>query len=184
MPEFIITACWIVFFVFCIYRFRFFAIEGINKNYTYPAFIFKFLLGFANYYIWLNVIGHGDSLRYFQDSKLVYNTLFNHPADFVQLLIGHSKDHVPEHLKYVTENLHIEWHVEEYHMVRLLAILNIFSFGSAWGNIVILSFISFTTLTALYKTISRRLLQIGQSPRLLFTIIFFMPSIIFWSTGL
>ncbi len=184
MPEFIITACWVILFLACIYRFRFFAIEGINKKYTYAAFIFKFLLGFANYYLWLNVIGHGDSLRYFQDSKLVYNTLFQQPADYFQLLIGHSKEYVPEHLKYITEHLNIEWHVEEYNMVRLLAILNIFSFGSAWGNIVILSFISFTTLIALFKTIQQRFIRKQQSVNSLFILFFFIPTIVFWSAGL
>jgi hypothetical protein len=184
MPEFLITACWILLFLFFIYRFRFFEVDGINKKFSYAAFGFKLLLGFANYYIWLNIIGHGDSLRYVQDSDLVYHTLWSHPADYFQLLIGHSKEHVPEHLKYITENLSIEWHVSEYNMVRLLAVLNLFSFGSAWGNIAILSFFSFIASIALFKTLIRYFETDKTKKRILYILIFFIPSIVFWSSAL
>lgn len=184
MPEFLITACWIFLFLFFIYRFRFFEVEGINKKFSYAAFGFKLLLGFANYYIWLNIIGHGDSLRYVHDSDLVYQTLWSHPADYFQLLIGHSKEHVPEHLKYITENLSIEWHVSEYNMVRLLAILNLFSFGSAWGNIAILSFFSFVASIALFKTLIKYFETGHRKKRILYLLIFFVPSIVFWSSAL
>ncbi len=184
MPEFLITASWIILFLFFIYRFRFFEIEGIHKKFSYAAFGFKLLLGFANYYIWLNIIGHGDSLRYVHDSDLVYQTLWSHPADYFQLLVGHSKEHVPEHLKYITENLSIEWHVAEYNMVRLLAILNLLSFGSAWGNIAIISFISLIASITLYEILIKYFEADQKKKNLLFLIMFFIPSIVFWSSAL
>lgn len=184
MSEFLITSFWIFLFLFCIYRNRFFEIDGIPKIYCFAAFGFKLLLGFANYYIWLNIIGHGDSLRYVHDSDLVYQTLWSHPADYFQLLIGHSKEHVPQHLKYITENLSIEWHVSEYNMVRLLSVLNLFSFGSAWGNIAIISFLSFAASTALIKTLIKYFHPDSSKKFLLFAIVFFIPSIVFWSSAL
>lgn len=155
-----------------------------NKSLVSGALLFKIALGCLNYYIWTNVIGHGDSIRYMHDSLIVYNSLFEHPAHFVELLFQTSVKNVPEHLQVYQHALFIEWHVPEYNMVRLLAILNVFSFGNAYGNIVILCLLIFSAQMFLFRKLINTLSLTQNSKLLLFAILFFLPSTIFWSSGL
>ena len=155
MQEFLIPAVWATILLFFIYRFDFFKIQEINPAWPYAAFLFKLLLGFANYYIWLNIIGHGDSLRYFHDSQIVYQSLFDNPTYFFELITRSSLENVPEHLIPYQKELFIEWHVNEYHMVRLLAILNVFTFGNVWANIVLIAFGSYAATMGLFKSFNQ-----------------------------
>jgi len=182
LPNLIIPL-WILVFLLCIYKWKFFNASGITKQVLIAAFLFRIILGSINYYIWQNVIGHGDSLRYFNDSKDIYNLLPEHPKDFLRLVFGYYKTALPEDLhQYVSETT-IAQSVPEYHMVRINAILNIFSFGNPYGNIIILSFIYFMGLVALLKTFLKSNL-VESYTGIQKYIILFLPSIVFWSSGL
>jgi hypothetical protein len=183
VPDFTVSAAYSFLFLFLIWKLKFFELPGINKKLVAAAFLFKILLGITNYLIWQHIIGHGDSLKYFSDSKLIYSTLFANPSHFFQLTFGYSPQGFPEHLLYISEQLNYSWKNVEYTMVRLNTLFNLFSLGSAWGNIIILAFISFVALTALYKTIIR----FATSPvnqHVLFAVFFFIPSIVFWLSGI
>lgn len=148
------------------------------------AFIYKVALGFANYYIWMQVIGHGDSLRYVHDSLVVYNSLFDDPRYYLQLLFRTSLEDVPAQLVPYQKALYIEWHVPEYNMVRLLAVLNLFTAGNPWGNIVLLAAGVFAAQCRLFSVINRHFSLDPGRQRLLFGVLFFLPSAVFWSSGL
>ncbi|MBK9454534.1 MAG: hypothetical protein IPO24_02600 [Bacteroidetes bacterium] len=184
MQEFLIPAVWATILLFFIYRFDFFKIQEINPAWPYAAFLFKLLLGFANYYIWLNIIGHGDSLRYFHDSQIVYQSLFDNPTYFFELITRSSLENVPEHLIRYQKELFIEWHVNEYHMVRLLAILNVFTFGNVWANIVLIAFGSYAATMGLFKSLNQFLVIDADKKNRIFLFLFFLPSIVFWTGGL
>ena len=184
MQEFLIPAVWATILLFFIYRFDFFKIQEINPAWPYAAFLFKLLLGFANYYIWLNIIGHGDSLRYFHDSQIVYQSLFDNPTYFFELITRSSLENVPAHLIPYQKELFIEWHVNEYHMVRLLAILNVFTFGNVWANIVLIAFGSYAATMGLFKSLNQFLVIDADKKNRIFLFLFFLPSIVFWTGGL
>ena len=184
MQEFLIPAVWATILLFFIYRFDFFKIQEINPAWPYAAFLFKLLLGFANYYIWLNIIGHGDSLRYFHDSQIVYQSLFDNPTYFFELITRSSLENIPAHLIPYQKELFIEWHVNEYHMVRLLAILNVFTFGNVWANIVLIAFGSYAATMGLFKSLNQFLVIDADKKNRIFLFLFFLPSIVFWTGGL
>ncbi len=184
MLLYFIPGIWMLLLILVIARSRFFRVDGISNTLTHGAFLFKVLLGFANYYIWSNVIGHGDSLRYFHDSLIVYNSIFDNPRHYFEMLTRTSLENVPEYLKSYQNQLFIEWHVKEYHMVRLMAILNVFTFGNAWANIVILTFVGFATSIGLFKVIVKHISAASQHRKILFLLLFFFPSLIFWTGGL
>lgn len=184
MQEFLIPAIWAIILWYCIFRFDFYKIKQLNPAWPYAAFTFKLLLGFANYYIWLNVIGHGDSLRYYHDSLIVYNSLFENPMHFFELLTRSSLQNIPEHLVPYQKELFIEWHVNEYHMVRLLAIINVFTFGNVWANIIIIAFGSYTAGIALFKSLFHYYSIDKRYNYLILLLLFFLPSITFWTGGL
>jgi len=118
------------------------------------------------------------------DSLVVYGSLAESPLHFLQLLTRSSLENVPEHLEVYRTGLFIEWHVAEYHMVRLFAILNVFSFGNAWGNIILLALLCFCAEMALYRTIIHHFDFSRNGRSIVFGVLFFLPSTLFWSSGL
>lgn len=182
MFEIPVTVFYTTLFLICIYRFKFFTIEGISKKFICLAFIFKVCLGIFNYCVWAFLIGHGDSLNYFSDAKFIYHTLPEQPLHYLQLTFGYRPtNYYPEHLKYVSDFMVYSWNNVEYTMVRINAILDVFTFASAFGNITLLNIVYFVALLALYK----RLLTINSaSKHILFVLFFFLPSVALWSGGL
>jgi hypothetical protein len=184
VQTYLIPAVWLLITFFCISKLNFYKLPQITPGFRYAAFFYKVVLGVLNYYIWLNVIGHGDSLRYVHDSLIVYNSLFENPGHFFELITRSSLENIPEHLLSYQKELYIEWHVNEYHMVRLLAILNVFTFGNEWANIIIISWLGFTVSIGLFKSLHHFFIVSEKQNRWLFFAIFLLPSVIFWSGGL
>lgn len=189
MTGVLVAGCWIVLFLFLLTRLPFFRHKGLHVSEAHPlnwvaaAFLYQVFAGFANYYIWLRIIGHGDSIWYFHDSTLVYSTLFQHPADFCRLTFGYFHTHFPASLAYISDQLHYSPTRPEYNMVRLNALLDVVSFGSPWGNIVLLAFLQLAVLLSLFGLLCRN--YVSASPKLLFLVLFFLPpSISFWTGGL
>jgi hypothetical protein len=181
MLEIPVAIFYLCLFLFIIYRKKNFSAPGINNSWFCAAFIYKILFGIGNYLIWLYVIGHGDSLNYFSDSELIYNTLPERPLDYLQLTFGYRNAVYPEHLHSVSNFLFYSWNTPEYTMVRINAILNIFTFGSVLGNIIILCFLYFYVHVLLLKATIH---FYADKTKLLFCIFFFLPSLTFWCSGL
>ncbi len=169
--------------VFCLFIFRAKKWRaGLDARWLTAAFIIKVAAGCINLAIWMLVIGRGDSLNYLHDADMIYSTLREHPLHYFQLTFGWGPDNVyPEHLRYISDPLKFSWNNVEYTMVRINAILYLFTFGNAWGNIVILCFLYFIASVWLLKNIAR------FYPRHLsaaFIVLFFFPSLTLWSSGL
>lgn len=181
MPVWIAPLFYTLLSLLIISKAKFFQ-TGINKRWVLTAFIYKVLLGLANYYIWLHVIGRGDSINYIHDADMIYATLFENPSHFFQLTFGYGPTNVyPEHLRYISDPLKYSWDDVEYTMVRINSILHVFTFGNAWGNIAILCFVFFSAAIALFKFLAA---QFRNNTTWLFALIFFFPSIVIWSSGL
>ncbi|MFN0275758.1 MAG: hypothetical protein ACKVPJ_08445 [Chitinophagales bacterium] len=182
MLEIPVAILYLCLFLFIIFRKKSFAVDGISNKWFCAAFFYKILFGIGNYLIWLYVIGHGDSLNYFSDSKLIYETLPDNPSHFLQLTFGYkSNSNYPEEVRYVSDFLFYSWNTPEYTMVRINAILNIFTFGSVFGNIILLSFLYFFVHVLLLKTIAK---LYPEKTKILFLLFFFLPSLTFWCSGL
>lgn len=180
MPVWIIPSIYFLLLIWLMGRWKFFT--GLaNIRWMQVAFSAKVLAGFANYAIWEFVIGRGDSLNYIHDADLIYGTLFQHPSHFFQLTFGWGPDNVyPQHLLYISEPLKYSWNNVEYTMVRINAILHIFTLGNVWGNIVLLNFIYFLAACSLYRAI---LTGHPQWKTGAFLLLFFLPSLTIWSSG-
>ena len=71
---------------------------------------------------------------------MIWETLRSSSSHFLELTFGWGADNVVRgHLLYISEPLKYSWNNIEYTMVRIHAILFVFTFGNAWGNIVLLN---------------------------------------------
>ena len=167
--------CWIIFRA---EKWR----EGLDARWLTFAFLIKVLAGCANLAIWMWVIGRGDSLNYLHDADLIYGTLRENPMHYLQLTFCWGPDNVyPEHLRYISDPLKFSWNNVEYTMVRINTILYMFTFGNAWGNVVILCFLYFLSSVWLLRNIAQFYpLHLSAA----FIVLLLFPSLTLWSSGL
>ncbi|GAL83791.1 hypothetical protein MYP_1019 [Sporocytophaga myxococcoides] len=122
----------------------------------------------------------GDTANYFNDISVIYNSFFKDPSIALKLITYNNTEYKPELYPYLS-NMIFAKDAPSYFVVRLGAILALFSFGTYTIislGFAILSFISiwlfYTASTKLFPDLKKE-----------FAIsIFFIPSIFFWGSGL
>lgn len=159
----------------------FFQSKTISKQILLLGFTLKALSALLfGYFFKTGILTGGDTYLYFNDSAVVYNTLFTDPMIFLKLLIG-SNDYtpVPQAIAPYTDKMHFWFDSSNYFMVRVNAFLRIFSLGVYNVHAILFAFLSFIGTYNLYlffeeKVFSKRVLQF---------ILFGIPSIVFWTSG-
>lgn len=128
-----------------------------------------------------------DIFKYFDDSKILFNSIKNKPIDFFQLLFGLDFNTEYFQTHYYSKMSH--WNrtntsnfISDSHLItRLNMFIRLFSFGYYQVHNVVINFISLFGLVAIYKAFQSFFIS---QKKLLFGIICFIPSVLFWGSGL
>lgn len=128
-----------------------------------------------------------DIFKYFDDSKILFNSIKNKPIDFFQLLFGLDFNTEYFQTHYYSKMSH--WNrtntsnfISDSHLItRLNMFIRLFSFGYYQVHNVVINFISLFGLVAIYKAFQSFFIS---QKKLLFGIICFIPSMLFWGSGL
>lgn len=166
----------------------FFRLEGFNKNALSGIFILKVAAGFVLFLVYTYFYpdrGSADIFKYFDDSKIMYDALFTRPLDFVQMITGFNND-APRFEVYYNQMNH--WHRvyesniynDSHTIIRLNAVIRLFSFGYYNVHTVFMCFFSLAGLTGIYRFFAQAL---NDRKWLLLVAVFFIPSVIFWGSG-
>lgn len=117
----------------------------------------------------------------------MFDAIKHHPTDYLKMLFGIDNDTVYFDQNYYQKmsfwyrafnnNITSDSHI----IIRFNAFIRLFSFGHIYVHNVFINFISLLGLTALFKFF-KPLFQ-GNS-KVLFYAIFFIPSVMFWGSGL
>ncbi len=140
---------------------------------TFSAILFGYLFKEG-------LINGRDTFLYFKDGNVIYDTLKSNPLIYLKLAIGANDfTPVPKSLLPYTDAMNYWFDNSNYFVVRLNAIIRLFSFGIYNVHAVIFAFLSFIGAYNLYlffedKVVSKRMLKF---------ILFGIPSIIFWTSG-
>lgn len=147
---------------------------------------------YSRYYI---IRGDADIFKYFDDSEKIYNVLFINPIHYLRLVFGINAD--SEQLQKYMEGTYV-WALQtsDYQhfiasekidlfnshrlITRVNAVIRLFSSGCFGVHTVFMCFFSLTGLTALYKSVFPFL---KKKKKLLILCVFFMPSLLLWSSG-
>lgn len=187
--EITLSLFYTLIFLFLIKKVRFFEIEGLSRKFISFIFILKIIVGVILWIIYTfyytNNMG-GDVNLYFMDGNVMFNALLDKPKDFFQMFFG-----INHETDYFTQNYYKRMNVwsriyevayfnDSRTMIRVNALFRIFSFGFYNVHSIFMCFLSLMGLTALYKTFIPYLKD--KSKELIF-VIFLMPSIIFWGSG-
>ena len=173
--------CWLI------YKSPFFKADGLLKKHLIIAFTIKVIAGvflgllYIYYYADRST---ADTLKFFDDSKLLFDLLKEHPKKFLKIFTGIGSNDSELNTVYLQMNT---WMYEEFMssnrtMVRLDAFFRFFIPGNYYFvHVVFINFLSFSGLVYLYR-IFAGLLKLNRL--ILYFCVFFTPSLLFWGSGL
>ncbi|MBI5219636.1 MAG: hypothetical protein HY958_11960 [Bacteroidia bacterium] len=180
--------CYILIFLFLIYKLRFFNVYGISRKSLCILYLLKIVFGvilafiYSYYYInpWC-----ADTFSFFTDGKIIYKSVYHNPLDYMRMITGIGSDAEHLHTYYnATSYWHKLFNYDLYNDNRILIRFNagvcLFSFGHYYVHVVFMAFVSFTGLTAIYKTVIPFLKD--KKTGLVFSV-FLIPSVLLWTSG-
>jgi hypothetical protein len=173
---------------FALFKAKLFASKHIKRSWIGIAFGVKLMLAIAMVFIYSRnekVEQKADIFRYYADAKVISQSLYNEPSAFLKLVSGIDADDAALDVYYIQmNNWDYSYNTKLFSnnrlLIKLLSIVDVLFFGSYWAIVVFFSFISFIGLWWIFSFFSR---QISTDPKLIFGIVFFIPSIAFWSAG-
>ncbi|MFL5762480.1 MAG: hypothetical protein ACJ77K_00980 [Bacteroidia bacterium] len=186
--ELLLTITYTLLFIFLIHRMRFFETDGISRRGISFLFLLKVLSGivvWAVYTFYYTDRATADIYKYFDDSKVIYDSFRTRPDDFFRLLSGIGNntpafDHYYSEMNYWARKVDSSIYNDSHTIIRFNALLRFFSMGYYNVHTVIFCFLSLTGLTAIYKTFVGHLQN--KKRELLFAV-FLLPSVLFWGSG-
>ncbi len=179
----------IVFFSFLVLKLRFFNLPGIKKRYVLIALYLKIIAGFGLTYLYTQYYpdrNKADIFKFFDDSKIMHDALKDNPSDYFRMMLGYENDNSYFDQKYYTvmNNWYRKYETVTYNnthtIIRINAFFRLFSFGFFQVHNLLMAFLAFIGLIALFKTF-----QVYFKTRSyeLFFAIFLIPSLLFWTSG-
>ncbi len=188
MKLIILSIFWLLFFFWLIRKLGIFKRSALSSRSLSFYFAAKLLCGLLLYLIYTHYYPYrntSDAFKYYDDSQVVYKTLFNDPSAYVKIVTG-IDSHDPILDKYYgqmetwyRDKTYNSWN-DNRTIVRINALVSIFSGGVYFVHILFFCFLSFSGLLMLHTFITRFSPQHKHWAALL---IFLSPSILFWSSG-
>lgn len=185
--EIILTVIYFFLFSFIIFRWKFFDLPGITRQWLLAAFTAKMLsgvfLGIIYTYYYTDRLT-ADTFKFFDDSRIMYNMFWINKKHFFKMLTGYH-DNAAYLLPYY--DLMHNWYnkialFNDYRtQIRINTLLRFISGGHYYVHSVMFSFFSFLGLTAMLKLFLK---ELPDKKTGLFFGIYFMPSVLFWGSGL
>jgi len=154
--------------------------EARFRRYFMPALSVKLLGALFYCCIYVFYYGRGDTIAYHEHSILLSNLLINEPDIGWQILFQEANTLRVQTLEY-TQQLRFFAAETNFTVVRIAAVLNLLCFNSFWVVTVLFAAISFSGLWTMYRVF------IDIYPKLereMAFAVFFLPSLVFWGSGL
>ncbi|MCC7502380.1 MAG: hypothetical protein IT229_07605 [Flavobacteriales bacterium] len=189
MPGILLAIGYAALLLYLIHRSRFFRVIGVPDGWVKSAFVLKVMAGTVLWAVYTYVIvdrPNADIYRYFDDSAVMYSALKTSPGDYLRMLtgIGNDSPHFDALYYRVMNNWYRKYESNMYNdahtIIRFNALVRLVSFGSIHVHTVFAAFLAYVGSIGLVKAIA------GLLPRLvkpLFLVVFVIPSVLFWSSG-
>lgn len=181
-------AVYVLLFVWLIFKWNFFDVEGLKPKWLTGFFLLKVVAGIGLTLIYTYYYpdkSKQDIYRYFHDSCIISSLLFSNPVVWLKIMTGIGM-YDADTFKYITDTQHFSHPVGDMvtsneFLIRLITLLNYFSIFNIYINTLFFSFISFIGFTLLYKTLKP--FFSGKTYVLVFAT-YLVPSVVFWTSGL
>lgn len=169
----------IIFFFALIVRERFIQNKEIKK-YFLPALGIKIFGAISMGLIYEYYYRGGDTMAYFRYSEIIYELFFTNFNDAVRLVFLDNKD-IPLDLMQYLISVEYARDPASYFVVRVGAVLNLFSFGTYLTTACFFAVISFAGVWSFFTTVQKIYPHLTKQLALA---TFFIPSTFFWGSGI
>ncbi|MEQ8714714.1 MAG: hypothetical protein RIC80_16970 [Cyclobacteriaceae bacterium] len=177
--DLLITPIYLAIFYFLAYVIRPSVTTPETKKYFIPALSAKFfgaiMVGvvYQYYYNW------GDTYSYFRDGRIIASYLLESPIAVARILFSN-----PENVADLSQYTSILWYFgaeSEYNTTRIVAFCNLFTFNTYSASALVFALFAFSGNWAMYRILQSRYHWVGRNLAL-FTL--FIPSVVFWGSGI
>lgn len=180
---------YLAFFLWLIGKLNYFRTAGFSALSLQLAFLIKAFCGLVIYLIYTYyypVRMEADTFKYFDDSKYLYNALWEHPLDYFKMLFGINCEN-DYFLKHYYSDMY-NWYRsydngllnDNRLVIRLNAFVRLFSFGNYHVHSLFFNFLTFIGSYSL----ARLFLVFSKSKWKTYLVVFLIPSFVFWSAGI
>ncbi len=180
---------YLAFFLWLIGKLNYFKTSGFSSISLQFAFLIKAFCGLVIYLIYTYyypVRMEADTFKYFDDSKYLYNALWEHPLDYFKMLFGINCEN-DYFLKQYYSDMY-NWYRsydngllnDNRLVIRLNAFVRLFSFGNYHVHSLFFNFLTFIGSYSL----ARLFLVFSESKWKTYLVVFLIPSFVFWSAGI
>jgi hypothetical protein len=180
---------YLAFFLWLIGKLNYFKTAGFSALSLQLAFLIKAFCGLVIYLIYTYyypVRMEADTFKYFDDSKYLYNALWEHPLDYFKMLFGINCEN-DYFLKHYYSDMY-NWYRsydngllnDNRLVIRLNAFVRLFSFGNYHVHSLFFNFLTFIGSYSL----ARLFLVFSESKWKTYLVVFLIPSFVFWSAGI
>ncbi len=186
--EYIYITLFFIVSIFLVYKSKYLKINEISFPLIIFAFIIKLIYGLAIWYIYTYHYSNksiSDIYKYFEDGRQLAIILKKSPADYFEILKGNLPKSVNSisyyhEMKFWVKPNSYGIYNDNQTIIIITSLLNLISNNQLVLATIYISILSFFATILLYKTLSSFL----ELKKIFFILIFFLPSIALWTTGL
>ena len=147
---------------------------------TASVLFFKVFMGCLYGLVFLHYYGGDDTWRFFNESKDQTDLLLRHPAQFFQEFLPSFSLQLNDHHVLQAILFYID-HFEDWFMPKSLAVLNLLSGKNYYIDVLLFDMLTLPGPLLLFKLLTKKF---PRRSGVHFLIIFFIPSVIFWCSGI
>ncbi len=187
MLEIFLSAGYAAIFIWIIRKMPLFRTENVSIKTFQLLFILKLVAAVCLYLIYTRFYPdrqNADILRYYDDSKYIYDAAFTSPRDFFRMMTG--IDGNAKELYVYYDAMH-NWFNSKLvfndsrTMIRINAMMRFFTVGTYFPVAVMMSFIGMMGLTGIFRIF----LKVLPTKKFwLIILVYLMPSTLLWTSGM
>lgn len=180
LRDFIVTPIVIILVYWVAYTVRPHVTDGVNKKYFFPALTFKIIGAIALGFLYQFYYGGGDTFNFHTiGSRFIWEAFLDSPGKGLELLLSNG-EYSGGTYEYASK-IYFYQDKSSFFIIRIATLFDLLTFSSYSGTAILFALFSFIGSWAFFIAMYR------QSPQLHFPValaILFIPSVIFWGSGL
>lgn len=180
--EYLLFVAYLVLFAWLVTKVKFFTRTGLSKPQLIIIFLLKIMAGI--FYGWIGLYYGGlaqmqDTWSFHASSIQEYQLLYNNPGEYFTNLF---RDPYESGVSKFFDSTDSYWNDLKGNMfIKILSVLNIFSFGHYYVNVIFYSFITLFGAMAIFRVMTD--VFPGKKLTILLAT-FLIPSFLYWTSGI
>jgi len=179
--EYLVFIGFLSLFLLIIFRHKSFNVNGLSRKMLALAFGAKVVAGLGYMLVQAQFYKGGDAYKYFKGGKVIYESLCENPMYFLRLVFGKNGGFVDTPIYKYAYHTECWDHLGSYAFCRFNALLHLISGGYYSVHVLVMAMLMLVAGLNFYRLLQPLKLM---SNVWLYALIFFTPSLLFWTGGI